>query len=178
MDISVAAGQSGPLFAPSQRQSQGRSGDGLSVTGRGGGIRRKVVSELAVCQCSGRLASRADALKLGAQKKKNRGEGRGEERSRGRQTAVARWSPVCFEVAAEGRTVRDAASYTPAAVQQTAISSPAGEGRRMQLKVRRIKPSRLDIQGLAEAVVVVGVDGSHCPGSETARTQRRVPGRM
>lgn len=90
---------------------------------------------------------------------------------------MARWSPVCCEVAAEGRTVRDAASYTPAAVQQTAISSSAGEGRRMQLKVRRIKPSRLDIQGVAEAVVV-GVDGSHCPGSETARTQRRVPGRM
>lgn len=89
---------------------------------------------------------------------------------------MARWSPVCFEVAAEGRTVCDAASYTPAAVQQTAISSTAGEGRRMQLKVRRIKLSRLDIQGLA--VVVVGVDGSHCPGSETARTQRRVPGRM
>lgn len=51
----MAAGQSGPLFAPSQRQSRGRSGDGLSVTGRGGGIRRKVVSELAVCQHSGRL---------------------------------------------------------------------------------------------------------------------------
>lgn len=63
---------------------------------------------------------------------------------------MARWSPVCFEVTAEGRTVRDAASYTLAAVQQTVISSTAGEGRCMQLKVRRIQPSRLDIQGLAE----------------------------
>lgn len=54
-DISAAAGQSGPLFAASQRQSQGWGGDGLSVTGRGGGLGRKVVSELAVCQRSGRL---------------------------------------------------------------------------------------------------------------------------
>lgn len=40
---------------------------------------------------------RADALKLRDQKSR---EGRGRA-----ETAVARWSPVCFEVAAEGRTV-------------------------------------------------------------------------
>lgn len=42
VDMSEAARQSDPLFASSLQQSEGRSGDGLSVTERGGGIKRKL----------------------------------------------------------------------------------------------------------------------------------------
>lgn len=160
-DGSVAAGQSGPMFrsesaAKSRPEWRRVECDGRRRGDRGG----KVVSELAVCQRSGRLESRADALELGAgggKKKRRGGEGRGGRRgrSRGRQQwpdgaqFVLKWQ--------DGR--RRCITHTPAAAaaaQQTAISSTAGQGRRVQLKVRRIQPSRLDIQGPAVVVGVVG----------------------